>query len=203
MVHDADAAREHARAANGEFGTQRRTEAELELAGAAAGPADGEPWNADEWDGLVFALRSRREDPDLCLVDLLDAARAMGRQEVFDRHAYRSADPTEDFDRIVTELTDGRSGRHLLTGQPLPAQTVAEVSASLESVWVHPTVPPDTAAAELAAAAVECESLSGVSSARAIADHIRVSGWAPDEVSSQEAARLVCEDFGIPDHHWR
>ncbi len=41
MVHDADAARESARAANGQFGTQPHPEAELELP-AASDPAEGE-----------------------------------------------------------------------------------------------------------------------------------------------------------------
>jgi hypothetical protein len=172
----------------------------VELSAPAADPAVGEPWEAGHWDGVVIALQSRRKDPDYCLLELQDAAREMGRQDVFDRHAYRTRNPAEDFDRIVTELSAGRRGRHLLTGESLPAATVEAVGAALhfegmdlESLGVSDA----EAAAELALVAVEAQSYE--TSRDAMATHMEVN-WRASQRGAKYAAGSVCEAFGIPDH---
>ena len=53
MNHDADAAREGARRADGKFGHQPQPEAEVELPPTASGPTEGEPWEAGHWDGTA------------------------------------------------------------------------------------------------------------------------------------------------------
>ena len=199
MAHDADAARESARAANGQFGTQVRPESEVELPAPAPDPAQGEKWEPSQWDGMVIALQSRRKDPGYCLLDLQDAAREMGRQDVFDRHAYRTRNPMKDFDRIVGELATGRRGRHLLTGEPLPDEAVEAVGAALrfEGMDLEAMGVSDAeAAAELARVAVEVEYGT---SRDAMATHMEVN-WRADRRGAKYAAGSVCEVFGIPDH---
>lgn len=199
MNHDADAAREGARRADGKFGHQPQPEAEVELPPTASGPTEGEPWEAGHWDGMVIALQSRRKDPGYCLVELQDAARDMGKLEVFDRLAYRTRSSAEDFDRIFAELSAGRRGRHLLNGEPLPAQTVEAVADALhfEGMDLEALgVSDDEAAAELARVAVEAEHGT---SRDAMATHMEVN-WRADRRSAKYASGSVCEAFGIPDH---
>lgn len=193
-------AREDARRADGTFGPQHQPEAEVELSAPAADPAVGEPWEAGSWDWLVIALKARRKDPQFCLLELEDAARVMGRQDVFDRHAYRTRNPVEDFDRIVTELAAGRRGRHLLTGEPLPDETVEAVGAALhfEGMDLEALGVTDAeAAAELARVAVEAESYE--TSRDAMATHMEVN-WRASQRGAKYAAGSVCAAFGIPDH---
>lgn len=123
----------------------------------------------------------------------------MGRQDVFDRHAYRTRNPAEDFDRIVAELAAGRRGRHLLTGESLPDSTVEAVGVALhfEGMDLETLGVTDAeAAAELARVAVEVEHGT---SRDAMATHMEVN-WRADRRGAKYASGSVCEAFGIPDH---